>query len=338
MEPCAIKSTTEEISLFTLLCTLHQFKRWIIGIPLIITMVTAVIVFLQPNQYTTELKISSTENHTLLVKVMNAPQLINQLEQRLKLMAYYHTPTWEKLTDKLAQTVKVAENKEKLLVVRVTDKNPEMAAHIANAYGEIIISIANTEHLTEKGKQLERLERRLLNTRKLLTKNAEEMDTQNVEKTIRQLSSTTRFAVEGMASLQAEAATLSEMEDLSQNDALRLSNIINTINQLIKPNLNKDPIHDEVLYKALVLQQRKVFLTAIERKLLRIIDELKLQIAKDPQILKKASIPVVKSGPARLKIIIALGMVSLFLTIFAVLVLVGFVRMRREYLQSKQLS
>lgn len=334
----SIQSSNEEISLFALLLTLNQFKKWIIGIPLVVMIIAAIVLFFQPNKYKAELKMSSTENTVLLASVVDTPELYTQLEQRLKLMAYYQVSNLKMLALLLKNNIKVIETQNKILTVSVTDTEPKMAAKIANTYGEMIVDIAHARGITGAAKSLESIERTLLYTRQLLKKNAEQVKIAGVEKILRSLPLITCVAIDSIAGLQAEAALLSDIDELSTKDTLRIADIVSTVNQSIKPILAQNQIQDQAMYEAVILQQSQVFLTRIEQRLLKRIDDLKWEMTKDPQIIVKAEVPSTSSASySRIKILLSTGIISLLLTISTVLVFTNFVRMKHEYMQSKKM-
>lgn len=327
------QTDNEELSLFEVVSILLKQKKWIIGIPLLAMVIATVVMFLLPNRYSAELKISSSANNILISGVAGTPPLIRQLDSHLQLLSYYNESNLDELTSLLKRNVMVLDNKEKILTVTATDTNPQMAANIANAYGEAIVNIANAQYLTPTGKILEQLEKKLTATRNLLTESNKQIEAKGVEKTLSQLTSVTRTVIDSLASIQADAAILSDTDNPSPTDALRLANVVPAVNNLIQSVINNNGVHDRALYEAVALQQRKAFLTELERRLIGKINEIKTQMAQDPKIVVRAEVPQIKSGPKRGLIIILAGVAALFLSILGVVAVYSAQRLYAQNLE-----
>lgn len=326
-----------EISWFELIYSLGQHKKWIVGISFLLMLIATVIVFSPLNGYTAELKIKTENGSAMMSLGNNFPIFVDPLQQRLHLMSYYKETTKEDFARKLSSVIKVRENnKEGLIIISAKDKNAVMAANIANVYGQELIRMGNTAAWSTKGKLLERLEKRLSDLRLLIVKHNNKMEQRHALQIIDKsyIDSGAKTVIDGIGGFQAEAADVSDVDILTQNEELRLANLYVSMRQLLAGYgelMKRD--YDPMLYDALMLEQKRVFLLSLEQKLIRKIQDTQTFILQDNQIIIEAQPP--RNRNLSWQIVPMIGVVGFLGTSLCLLLLVGLTKVWREYKEYK---
>lgn len=213
----------DEISLLDLLLVIAKHKKKIIGLPLAVGLVAAVISLAQPNEYTASLKIAPSKNAPTYNWVLGNEQVRLQVTKEMKLSEHFEARGRQDTLREMAEVLKVTLNaKDGYLDVNVTDTDPEFAAKLANRMGLALQTNLYEMRLLDVSKQCFELEsrRELAQKNKLkfdqITKQAELADT------IKQLRPADRFGVASLAAIQAESRLQGGVYDMMQNELVRM--------------------------------------------------------------------------------------------------------------------
>ncbi|MES2016805.1 MAG: Wzz/FepE/Etk N-terminal domain-containing protein [Pseudomonadota bacterium] len=191
----------DEFHLVDHLVTLAQYKKWLIGLPLLfgalgltLALVMApkfssTAVVMPPKQQQSGVAamlgqlgglagaaggLGGMKNgNELYVGMLSSRTVADQLITRFKLKERYHRQTMDDARKALDRVTEIAVGKKDgLIVISVTDKDPEFAATLANGYTEELMKLTQTLAITEAQQRRAFFEKQLLETKDQLA-NAE---------------------------------------------------------------------------------------------------------------------------------------------------------------------
>jgi uncharacterized protein involved in exopolysaccharide biosynthesis len=234
--PDGISAPADEFNMLDVLITLAKRKRFIGTFTVTVAILTAVIVFLLPNKYTAEAIVlpptqTSSLSSTLLgqlggsstlasmagsslgiknpgdmyVALFRSRTVEDALIQRFGLMARYHKKTMVDTRDKFeAHTGVVLGAKDGLIRVDVTDRDPNFAAQLANAYVDEFRKHSDSLTLTEASQRRAFFQKQLLEADGNLAKAEEAMKGTEQSTGVLQLDSQARALIESAAVLRGQ--------------------------------------------------------------------------------------------------------------------------------------
>lgn len=358
----------DEINLLDLLLVLAKNWKMIIGVPFIVAVITAIITLFMPNIYTAKAMILPSDDNSsgmmsammgqlgglaglagglggptktdLYVTMLNSETLKDPIIDRFKLMKLYDAKFRTNAYRELGSSSNIsAGKKDGVITIAVNNKDPKLAADIANAYVEELGKMAVKLNVTGAGQNRVFLEERLAkaNTDLAAAENAlKAFQTRNKAVAVTDQAKAT---LEGVALLRAQLvaqevqlATLQrQLTDQSQEVKSAKSTIANLRSQIARmeggssagsmPGVGAMP---QLAQEYLRLMREFKIQEALVELLTKQYEMTKLTEAKDLspfQLLQAARVPELKSKPKRSLIVIMSAFASGFL-----MVLVAFVR------------
>ncbi len=167
----------EEISLLDLLIVLAKHKKLILGLPLLAAAVALVVSLQLPNIYTATTKILPPQQaqssaaamlgqfgglagaaggalgikspNDLYVAMIKSRNVADRLIERFKLKTLYKQKTTTGTYKKLEGISTISSGKDGIISIEIVDKDPVLAANIANAYVEELYRLTQTMAVTE---------------------------------------------------------------------------------------------------------------------------------------------------------------------------------------------
>lgn len=324
----------DEISLLDLFLVLVKHKWLVFGLPVLAAAIAAVVVFLLPNKFTATLKIAPSKSSALYLWMLKSDSLSFDIAQKLDLQKIYGTSGRGQLLRGIDSHVKVTSNpKDGYVDVMVTDKDPALAARVANAFGEGMVDNLLKLRLTDMTRAIYELKSR----RELIQKDIEaaqrELGKPELAKVVAAISTADRYGISSMAGIQAEQSMQSMQSiqsiqsvplgaELTQSEMVRLQEQVATLQRmLVDASKRQVPAVEHGLLMAAVDQyQKHAYAVALIDRLDRRIAFLAKQEREEIKLLP-AEVPDEKSGPKRTLIILLAGLAGFF-----VAVLTAFVR------------
>jgi len=166
----------DEISLLDLAITLARHKKFILGVPFITAVISAVISLFSPNIYTADTQIFPPQQQSgasamlsqlgalsgmagavsgiknpndIYVAMLKSRRLQDNMIKRFKLQAVYKTTSPALLRSSLAGATTVKLGKDGIIGISVDDQNPQRAAQLANGYVEELQRLTQIFAVTE---------------------------------------------------------------------------------------------------------------------------------------------------------------------------------------------
>lgn len=238
-EMTVIKSAPDqEVHLLDLLIVLSKRRKFIILFTLAITLLTAIVVLVIPSKYTAETivlppKESSSAASSMLgqlgsasalasmaggglgiknpgdmyVALFKVPGVENALIQRFGLMARYHAKRMSDARKSFENRSSVVfGTKDGLIRVTVTDRDPKMAADIANAYVDQFRNLSEHLAITEAAQRRVFFEQQLKETNDQLAIAEEAMKSMEQKTGVLQIDSQARALIEAAGTLRGQIA------------------------------------------------------------------------------------------------------------------------------------
>ena len=147
---------------------------------------------------------SAGSNRDTFVAILKSRTMADELVARFNLKEYYEAKYTEQAVKALQDATDITVSKEGVISVKVEDKNPKLAADIANAYITNLDRMYAKFGTTEGGRQRAFLAERLEKTEKLLRQAEESLRRfQEKNKTI-VLQEQSKGMIEGLARLRGE--------------------------------------------------------------------------------------------------------------------------------------
>lgn len=172
----------DEIDLLDLILVLAKHKRLILLLTLSLVFVTGVISLIMTPIYRAETRlvppqtVSSTSAIATIVGITKSRTVLDNIIDRFNLMAYYETEYRASARGRLSDATDVdVDSKTGLITIAVQDKDPALAAEMANAFAEELQRIMQNLAITKAAQQRLFLENQLKDVRLALTRSEEEL-------------------------------------------------------------------------------------------------------------------------------------------------------------------
>jgi tyrosine-protein kinase Etk/Wzc len=229
-----------DVSLLDLLIVLARRKRLIFAITAIIVVLTVVICFLLPNEYTATTSLlppqrSVSAESTLLsqfeglstmasmmggggglglknpndlqVALLKSQTVEDAMIDRFHLMDLYHEKIRSAARKDLEKAVSIENGaKDGLIRLSVTDRDPKRAADMANGYVDAFKKFSATLAVTEASQRRVFFERQMNDAKESLATAEEDLKKMEQTTGVLQMDAQTRAVIESVAQLRAEIA------------------------------------------------------------------------------------------------------------------------------------
>jgi tyrosine-protein kinase Etk/Wzc len=231
-------ATEHEVHFLDVLTTLVERRRFILGVTFGIALVTAIVMFLLPNQYKAETVVlppgqNSTMSSALAgqmggssalaslagaslgikspgdmyVALFRGRTVEDSLIQRMGLMARYHLKKMSQARSAFEKHSTVALGaKDGLIRISVSDRDPRMAADIANNYVDEFRKLSANLAITEASQRRAFFQQQLLEANGNLTAAEEKMKNTQQSTGVLQVDSQARTLIESAAILRGQVA------------------------------------------------------------------------------------------------------------------------------------
>ena len=359
----------DEINLLDLLLVLAKSWKMIVGVPFVVAVITAIFTLFMPNIYTAKAMILPSNDNgggimsammsqmgglaalaggslggaskaDLYITMMNSELIEDPIIDRFKLMKLYdakfRTSAYKTLDD--SSDIRVGK-KDGVITIAVSDKDPKLAAAIANAYVDELGKQAAKLNMTGAGMNRVFLEDRLTKAKVDLAAAEDTLKTFQTRNKVVAVTDQAKATLEGVAQLRAQLvvqevqlATLQQQfSDGSQEVKSIKATIASLRGQIARmegsgsdgsmPGVGAMPRLGQEYMR--LMREFKIQETLVEL-LTKQYEMTKLDEAKDLapfQVLQLAKVPELKSKPKRSYMVIMAAFASGFL-----MVLVAFVR------------
>ncbi|MDD2367125.1 MAG: Wzz/FepE/Etk N-terminal domain-containing protein [Desulfuromonadaceae bacterium] len=358
----------EEINLLDLLLVLGKNWKTIIGVPFIVAVITAIISLTMPNIYTAKAMILPGDDNgggmmsammaqmgglaglaggfsrysktDLYITMLQSETIKDPLIDRFKLMELYNAKFRTSAYRGLDGCTAISSGKKDgVLTIAVSDKDPKLAASIANAYVDELGKLAIKLNMAGAGKDLAYLEESLAKAKVDLTTAEETLKAFQTRNKVVTVTDQAKATLEGVAQLRAQliaqevqlARIRQQFTDESQEVKSANATIANLRGQIARmegsssagsmPGVGAMPQLGQEYMR--LMREFKIQETLVEL-LTKQYEMTKLNESNDVvpfQLLQSAKAPELKSRPKRSLIVI----MSAFATGF-IMVLLAFVR------------
>lgn len=366
----------EKIELLFLVEVLVKYLRLIVGLPLAIMLMTAVYMLMQPNIYTAQTLILPTQDEKgtasmmaqlgglaamagisvsgatttdLYITMLKSETLRDSIIDRFNLLellkAKYRADVYQTLEGK----VKVeAGKKDGVITISVDDKDPKLAAEIANAYVHELGNMAVRLNINGIEKNRGFLEERLAVARAELIKAEDALKAFQTSNKSVSVTDQTRVAIEGIARLRADLATrevqlntlrrtYTESSQEVKNQAIAVEQLRGQIARMegtgnggAIPALGATPALGQEY--ARLMREFKIQESIVEL-LTKQYETARISEAKDIspfQVLQKARVPERKSKPKRSRFVLLYGAATFVASLLLAFVFHGAEQMSDE--------
>lgn len=229
-----------DISMLGLAIIIAKHKKFIIGLPLVVTVITVIVTLLLPNIYTGITKVlppqqtQSTSTvlaqlgslaglaggavgaglknpNDLYIGMLKSRTVADNLIQRFDLNKLYNQQYQSGTRKRLQEVTSIASGRDGIITIEVDDEDPKRAAALANGYVEELFKLTKVLALTEASQRRLFFERQMEDAKKNLAR-AELSARQGLEKGgIVQVEGQGRVMLEMTARLRAQI-TVKEIE------------------------------------------------------------------------------------------------------------------------------
>lgn len=228
------RAARDDISLLDLAIVLAEYKKLILGVPLLVAVVAAATTLLMPNIYTATTRILPPQQqqsaalsmlgqltglaagtasvlgiknpNDLYVGILKSESVSDAIIRRFDLRNLYEQDTLVETREALAKVVAVAAEDSGIISISVDDEDPQRAADIANAYVDALHAINSRLALTEASQRRLFFEKQLEQVKAALG-NAEEALKQTQETTgVIELDEQAKALIAAVAALRAQIA------------------------------------------------------------------------------------------------------------------------------------
>ncbi len=228
----------EELTLLDVLIVLAKHKRMVVGMPAVITVITALILLVVPNVYTATARIMPPQQNQsmaaaalaaatgfagglaspiggliglknpndLYVAILRSDTIADHMIKRFSLRELYNVETFVDARKALDRASNITSGKDGLIVIDVDNEDPKRAADMANAYVEELDRLTQNLAVTDASQRRLFFERELKDVRESLA-SAETRLQNTQEKTgLIQPEGQSRAIFEAFADLRARVA------------------------------------------------------------------------------------------------------------------------------------
>jgi len=235
-------SPDDEIYFLDYLIVLAKYSRLIIITSLAVMVVTYLVLFLSPNRYTATARLMPPQQNltmiaqvlqslgggmettrpggpgglggmassllgkspaALYVSILKGNTISDQIIERFKLREYYGKKYLEDARRNLSARVKITPGKDDLISIEVTEKSPQLAQEIANAYTDELGRFLQNMAFREAEGRLAYLEKKRSETGQNLPNSEEALRNFSESTNVLQIDAQTRTILEYIATLRA---------------------------------------------------------------------------------------------------------------------------------------
>lgn len=231
-----IENNTESsrIPILEVAIIIAKHKKWVLGVPLLIAIVTAGITLLMPNWYTATAKILPPQQSQsnaiailgqlgvltggasqalgiknpsdIFVAILKSRTVADSIIQRFELQTVYKEEYMQDARKALARKVEITAGREGVITIEVDDKSPSRAAGIANAYLEELEKLTLRLAISEAGQRRLFFERLLKQAKDDLTHAEVQLTKYQVNKRILNPQGQASLMIAAAAGLRAQIA------------------------------------------------------------------------------------------------------------------------------------
>ena len=237
-ERLPVEPEDKEISLLDVLIVLARRKGFLIKITLFLVLVTAVVVLLIPNKYTSTTSLLPPQQSTssglgllnqlgalgsisfmsggnlplknpneLQVALLKSQTVEDAMVQRFHLQELYHAKRMSQARKKLEDNVEIENGaKDGLIRLSVTDRSAERAAEMANAYVDEFKKFSAKLAVTEASRRRVFFEQQLAQSKNDLANAEEQLKKMEQSTGVLQIDAQTRAMIASVAELRAQIA------------------------------------------------------------------------------------------------------------------------------------
>lgn len=325
----------------------RKYKKFIISVVVLATVVSAFIVYRTPSFYraTTKIYVSDYTNIRATYAFLKSQEMLDRIVERFNLINEFKVKNSDRARDKLLDNIQtIFDSRFNIIEIKVKWTNAETAAEIANAFIEELQKSYLSPALSQLSSQRIQYENHLRNAEMELAdiqNNPPQgfVADQRLKKLIKQIAEVRADITFRENILISQKATSTKMaladfylevlKDVkSDNDKLNL------LENELSNYLNKADLPQGEVEKYLYLKELTAYLSKFKDAEFNVVlyrnlvDKAKVEEAAhnilDLQIIEKATPPAESAGPARLKIIILTAFLSFIATIFLSLLFSSF--------------
>ncbi len=359
---------SSETSIIDLLIILVRHKKMIFVTTIVVAVISVLYSLSMPNIYTATTLLLATDDEKsgmsammaqlgglasvagsslggptkteLFVSMLKSETVKDPIIDRFKLHDVYNAKVRSDLYNKLnGVTIINAGKKDGIISIAVSDKDPKLAAEMANAYVDELGRIAARLSMNSAGKNRLFLEERLTTAKADLIKAGDELKNFQTKNKMLNVAEQTKASIEGVAQLKARLAIqevhLSAMQrqftDSTQEVKRARDTVENLKSQIFRlegssgnssipsvgsvPQLGQDYLR---LMRDFKIQETMVELLTKQYEMARLSESKDFSPF---QVLQKAKVPERKSKPSRSRFVILLTLTTFFITILAAYIL-----------------
>jgi len=285
----------------------------------------------------------------LYVTMLKTDAIKDPIIDRFKLMQEFKAKNRTQAYKRLAGGTKIdAGKRDSVITISVNNKNPKLAASIANAYVEELGKMVAGIAMNKSARNRQFLEERLSTTKSDLIKAEDALKTYQSKNKILDVSEQAKMSINGVAQLHARlavqelqlASLKNEFTDSSHEVKTAAAAVATIKSQIAKmegssgggavPSVGNVPELGQEYFR--LLREFKIQETLFEL-LTKQFEMAKFSEAKDVspvQIIQVAKIPEIKSKPLRSKIVIMNTTVAFFISIICAFIKERFAQMTEE--------
>ena len=364
----------DEINLIDLLLVILKRKKMIFKVVSVVFILSIIISLLLPKSYVATAKILPPQEKSsnvsgllsqvggtlgglasgilggggsssdVYIGILKSRTVADSLIKKYNLMELFKTKykmsAYNKLSDISTFDVDI---KSQIISISVEDRDPQMAANLANSYVESLDTINRTVNVTEGQRKRIFLEKRLKKVNKDLIKAETDLKAFQEKHKLVSMNEQAKVAIDGAAEIKAQIITsqtelkvLKDFGTAKQNEAIRLqakiAELQNQLDRIESGSNGKDIDSFYISFNKLPDLGMKLADLTREAKIQENVFELltsqyelaKIEEAKDVntiQVLDRAVPPDIKAKPKRSLIVILFTIIAFFLSVFAAFLL-----------------
>lgn len=335
-EPYPVQSSptndhvVDEISLIDLAIILAKHKKLILGLPLVVAIIAAVVTLFIPNTYkatTKILPVASSSSKDAIISLFRSQAMADSLVNLFKLQVVYGTKTPAEARNRLVRESTVNAGTGGTVDISVIDHNPRQAANIANAYIRFSRNLLHKYGLTDISRRRLLLQKQQPDMSAAISRAEQDLIQSRLQLGHAVPEAEVTALIKASSELKAKIA-MTEIElFIADNDALKNATYLKNLQELNSlwndfANIDKDPaINARIADKDLDYLHKLGNLEYAQARydqLMKQIEKAEFdEIRENPtlQVLDKADIPQTRFRPQRAKIVIVSVLASIFFSV-----------------------
>lgn len=335
----AARVSSQWVEFAKLVC---KWKRVLVVAPVLVALIVAGALQFVPNQYTAVLKIAPSQTVQLYKWALNESGLTKNISAKFGLEQHYGVASALAAREKLMSHVQFVSNlQDNFVDVRVTDKDPQLAKDIANAYGDGMVDLLIGLHMTEASNAIYGLQSMRERAEKNLVEAKAKLAQPDIATALPHVSTSIRLGLVGMSGIQAETTLAANMlggadsaaltrQTLDQSEMVRVQERLAGIQRALSDDIEvkKSGVAVSNLVAAVDALQDQAYWEAMVNRIDRRIDVL-TSTAKGEIRLIHATTPEEVSGPRRIMLAVSTGIATLLVLLVCIVGSEQFKRMQR---------